>query len=538
MIEEGVHMKKLPIGIQSFREIIEGNYIYVDKTQAIHEMIDSGKFFFLSRPRRFGKSLLLNTLREIFLGNQDLFQGLFIYDKISWEKHPVLLIDFSVISHTSPEVLREAILEVIDEYAIQYGVELTKKFLSSRFEELIKKISEVTSAKVVVLIDEYDKPIIDHIEDLKKAENCREVLREFYGVLKQADIYLKFVFLTGVSKFAKVSIFSGLNNLLDITLDFRFTTITGITQAELENEFGDYLSQLMKREGQEPNNLFDRIKHWYNGYSWDGVNKVYNPFSILNLLSSIRFSNYWFATGTPTVLIKLIKTTGTGIADIENKQITEMVLDSYDLENINLFALLFQTGYLTITRLKQEDGITQYTLNYPNFEVKTSLLTFIMEGISQNRLDEIQPKMLRLKDALKQGDLETFIKIIKTIFAKIPAHLYIEKESYYHSLFYLVLALTGVELDLEVLTDRGRIDGVLELKDKVYVIEFKYGEPGTKMEKLLEQAIRQIKARRYHEKYLDSGRQIYLLGVGFCGKEIGYRCNVQPNIRRVKGKEV
>jgi hypothetical protein len=517
-------MKKLPVGIQSFREIIDGNYIYVDKTREIYELINSGKYFFISRPRRFGKSLLISTLREIFLGNQALFKGLFIYDKIGWEKHPVILIDFSVISHAGPEVLQEAIMEVINEYGAQYGVNLTKKYLAGRFEELVKKISEITAAKVVVLIDEYDKPIIDHIEELEKAEQCREVLREFYGVLKAADAYLKFVFITGVSKFAKVSIFSGLNNLLDITLNFRFTTITGITQEELESYFGEYLSLLMEREGKDQDTLFELIRHWYNGYSWDGVNKVYNPFSILNLFADLRFSNYWFATGTPAVLIKLIKEKGTEATDFENKQITELVLDSYDIENLNVFALLFQTGYLTIAGVKSEDGLTQYTLNYPNSEVKMSLLTFILDGISQNRLDEIQPNMLRLKNALKRGDLKDFMKIIKTIFAKIPAHLYIEKESYYHSLFYLILALTGVEIDLEVLTDRGRIDGVLELKDKIYVIEFKYGKEGTLMDKLLDQAVNQIKTRKYHERYLDRERKIYFLGVGFIGKEIGYRC--------------
>jgi hypothetical protein len=517
-------VKKLPIGIQSFREIIEGDYVYVDKTRVIHELITSGKYFFISRPRRFGKSLLLNTIKEIFLGNRELFKGLDIYDKIGWEKHPVILVDFSVIAHSDRGTLQKSLLTFINGIAKMNNIELTKEFIPDRFGELLEELSRVSGSKIVVLIDEYDKPIIDHVESREKAEENRDVLREFYGVLKYADPYLKLVLVTGVSKFAKVSIFSGLNNLQDITLSPRFATIAGYTQSELKNYFKGYIETLLAEEGISKGVLLEKIAQWYNGYSWDGVNKVYNPFSILNLFSDNRFGNYWFATGTPTFLIKLIKEMGAESPEFENKQITEIVLDSYDLDHMNLYALLFQTGYLTIAGVRKEDGLTQFTLNYPNFEVKASLLTFILEGISNNRLDEIQPATMRIKSFLREGDLEGFMRMIKAMFAKIPFTLYLEKEAYYHSIFYLILSLAGVKIDLEVLTDRGRIDGVLEFQDRVYVIEFKYGNEGASMEKLLDQAVGQIKSRRYYEKFLDNGRKILLLGVGFVGKEIGYRC--------------
>jgi hypothetical protein len=368
-------LKRLPIGIQAFSEMIDREYVYVDKTKVIHDLITSGKYFFISRPRRFGKSLLISTIKEIFLGNKRLFEGLYIYDKIDWEKHPVIHIDFSAIAHANHEVLQRSILAFIDGIARKYNLELTREFIPDRFGELIEELNRVTGSKIVVLIDEYDKPIIDHLEDLDKARENREVLREFYGVLKSADAFLELVFVTGVSKLAMGSIFSGLNNLQDITLDSRFSTIAGITQEELENYFGEHLSKLMEKEGRDRKDLLELVRNWYNGYSWDGEKRIYNPFSVLNLLSSMKFSNYWFATGTPTFLIKLIKEMETEITDFENKQIAEIVLDSFDIDHMNLFAVLFQTGYLTVTEVKNEDGFTQYTLNYPNLEVKTSFLT-------------------------------------------------------------------------------------------------------------------------------------------------------------------
>jgi len=484
-------------------------------------MNSAGKYFFISRPRRFGKSLTVSTLKEIFSGNKELFKGLYIYDKIKWEKFPVIHIDFSHISHGNSKILREALSDFLDEIAGENNIQLNKRFLSDKFRELIKKLSE--TGKITILIDEYDKPIIDHITDIKKASENREVLREFYSVLKGSDEYIKFVFITGVSKFSKVSIFSGLNNLLDITLEDKFSTIMGITQEELEYYFTDYIEVLKNKENKDREEILKKIKGWYDGYSWDGTTRLYNPYSILNLFNSARFRNYWFATGTTTFLIKLIKENKCEIPEFEHKNIGETILDSYDLENLNIYSLMFQTGYLTIETIETDDDFIIYTMTYPNKEVRSSFNTYILEAFTKNPRDEIEPNARKLKRALQKDSIEEFIKIIKSMFAKIPYKLHIPKESYYQSLFYMILSLLGVKIDLEVLTDKGRIDGVLEFPDKVYVIEFKYGKKGSKMENLLDKAIKQIKEKKYYERFMCEDRKLIFLAVGFIGKEINYK---------------
>jgi len=516
-------MKKLPIGIQTFAEIITEEYLYVDKTHHIAELIQAGKYLFLSRPRRFGKSLLVSTLLEIFAGNKELFQGLYIYDKIEWQPHPVIVIDFNGISFNDEEVFKASLSSFLDNVADDHEIVLSKTFVKDKFAELIKKIAAKTHQKVVILIDEYDKPIVNYIDDLKTAAKNREILRDFLGVLKYSDAFLRFVFLTGVSKFARVSIFSDLNNLRDITLSPQFATLLGYTQNELESYFERRIQNLCFELGIKKAQLLAKIKTWYDGYSWNGKDQMYNPFSILNLFAGQRFSNYWFATGTPTFLIKLIKQTKREVTEFENKIVSEITFDSYNFENLNIFALLFQTGYLTITHVDTQDIPTEYTLNYPNFEVKQAFVTYLFESFTQNGLEEIQPMTKSLRRYLQEDDLEGFMNLIRALLAKIPYPLHIEQEAYYHSLFYMISILMGVEIDLEVLTDKGRIDGVLALADKIYLIEFKYGKAGTKMDTLTKQAIKQIRTKNYGERFLNESRPRLLLGVGFVEKELGYK---------------
>jgi len=519
-------MKKLPLGIQTFKKIIDDKCLYIDKTKDIHRLITSRDYIFISRPRRFGKSLMVSTLKEIFSGNKELFKGLYIYDKIDWKRYPVIDIDFmSVVYSKDNETFIKSIIKKLIAIAKNYNIKLENIInLKECFEELIEKLSEIN--RVVILIDEYDKPIIDHITDIKKASENREVLRDFYSVLKGSDKYIKFVFITGVSKFSKVSIFSGLNNLTDITLEKKFGKIMGITQEELESYFEDYIQILRDKEKLSETKILDKIKCWYDGYSWDGITTLYNPCSILNLFNSGTFRNYWFATGTTTFLIKLIKEEKCEITKFEKKEVGETVFDSYDIENLNVYSLLFQTGYLTISYIERDEGFTIYTLNYPNKEVRHSFNTYILEGFTENPRDEIEPKARKLKRALKKDDIEEFINIIKSMFARIPYNLHMPAESYYHSLFYMILSLTGVKIDLEVLTDKGRIDGLLEFDDKVYLIEFKYGEPGSKMEKLLEKALLQIKEKKYYERFMDGEKKVIFLAAGFIDKEIGYKTDV------------
>ena len=517
-------MKKLPIGIQVFRDIIEENNLYVDKTKDIYNLINaSGKYFFLSRPRRFGKSLLVSTLKEIFLGNKELFKGLYIYDKIEWETYPVIHIDFTSISRKDRETLEISLSSFLDKAAEDNNLILKNKFATDKFKELIEELSKSRKQKTVVLIDEYDKPIIDHIINPTKATDNREVLREFYSVLKGSGAYIKFVFITGVSKFSRVSIFSGLNSLVDITLEEDFSIITGITQNELEEYFNYYIDILVVKEKLKKEELLRKIKCWYDGYSWDGVAKLYNPFSLLNLFNSKKFENYWFASATPGFLMDLIKSNKCEITEFESKEVGANIFNSYDLDNLNIYSLLFQTGYLTIDRIERDDLFTIYTLTYPNKEVRHSFNVYLLEAFTENSREGIEPNARRLRNALKQENIEEFIKIIKSMFAKIPYTLHMEAESYYHSLFYMILSLMGVKLNLEVLTDKGRIDGVLEFADKVYIIEFKYGSPGSSMDSLLKNAIGQIKDKKYYETFLSTDKKILFLGLGFTSKEIAYK---------------
>jgi len=293
---------------------------------------------------------------------------------------------------------------------------------------------------------------------MKKAKENREILREFFSVLKSSDAFLRFAFLTGVSKFYRVSIFSELNNLRDITFSKPFATLLGYTQDELENYFREHIQSLSFELGLKKAYLLTKIRAWYNGYSWNGKDRMYNPYSILSLFAEQRFSNYWFASGTPSFLIKLIKKTQRDITTFENKKISEFIFDSYNLESLNVFALLFQTGYLTVAEIDKKARVPQYILNYPNFEVKEAFTTYLFDSFTNNELEEIQPAAENLRTYLQEENFDGFMNIIRALFAKIPYPLHIEQEAYYHSLFYMILVLMGVEIDLEVLTDKGRID--------------------------------------------------------------------------------
>jgi hypothetical protein len=503
-------MKKLPLSIQTFRDFIEQDYIYVDKTKPIHDLFArGGKYFFLSRPRRFGKSLLISTLAEIFSGNKELFKGLWIYDKIEWTPYPVIHMDFSTIDYTSPKKFKESIKKFLNKTAISHGLTLDEeKSDKESFVELIEKLS--AKGRVVILIDEYDKPLIEYIEaeKIETAGEIRQVLKNFYGVIKGMDAYLRFVFITGVSKFSRVSVFSDLNNLRDITLSKSFATLLGYTETELKHYFDPYLAQLASETAISKKQLTKEIRQWYNGYSWDGKNFVYNPFSILNLFTENRFGNYWFSSGTPTFLIKSIKRFRSEIREFENLPVKSYIFDCYDIENMNIAALLFQTGYLTIKQISIEDREETYHLSYPNKEVRDSFLTYLFGEYSQK--DEIFGSrfLKRINEVAKAGDMDGFIGEIKSLFASIPYNIFIgDREAYYHSLIYLILRLSGAEVMCEDPTNIGRIDAVLETEKKIYIMEFKVGSE--------QEALAQIKEMKYYEKYLGSGKEIVLLGIGF-----------------------
>lgn len=497
-------MKKLPIGIQNFSEIIQGGYLYIDKTKHIFNLLESGKYYFLSRPRRFGKSLLLSTIKEIFEGNKTLFKGLWIENQWDWTKrNPVIHFSFNNLDYKN-QGLNTAIDKELHRIAHQYDLTLREETISQKFRELIKELGE--SKKVVVLIDEYDKPIIDYlgIQQEKALEN-RAILREFYSIIKNSDTYLEFFLITGVSKFSQTSIFSNLNHLLDLTLAPDYATLTGYTQQELLTYFDEHLNAFpLNRE-----ELLKKIKLWYNGYSWDGENFVYNPFSVLSFFQVKKFRNYWFASGTPTFLINLLKQRN--FYKIERKRVGYITLDSYDLEDINLTTLLFQTGYLTI-KVEAEEYVI---LDYPNKEVESSMYQYLIGAFAHSNVNKALPLVLQLQEAFTDNDLTAIIAVINGLFKSIPAPIFIKgAESYYHSLIHLMFNYLGIYLQSEVHTSDGRIDAVVQTEHRIFIFEFK-------VDKSAEIALRQIHEKQYPQKYLPTEKEIVLIGVNFGSKEKG-----------------
>ena len=518
MEKTDVMKKKLPIGIQSFINLRSENYMYVDKTEHIYNMIANGRIYFLSRPRRFGKSLLVSTLDALFRGRKELFEGLFIYDKWDWTKHyPVVRLDFGGRSFDSPEELKVSLDEFIDEMAEDYAVNLRKTNLSDKFSELLKKVHQSAGEQVVFLVDEYDKPVVDHLSNKKILEVIKVILHGFYQVLKAADDHIKFVFLTGVSKFSGLSVFSALNNLSDITLHEDFATICGYTQEELECYFTDYIADIAEHKDMSRNELLDAVKYWYNGYSWDGKTSVYNPFSTLLFLSNRRFDNYWFRTGTPTFLIKLLKSRNQIKPVLESIETDSSVFESYDTECLEEIPLLFQTGYLTIKQVTTIQQQEIYSLGVPDSEVKIALTRFLFNAYSNYSLTEIQSLILNIHRQIYDGDTSALEQNMRMALARIPNILHVDKEKYYHSLFILFMEMLGFDILGEIQTNIGRIDAVWHQPGLTVIAEIKYHSK-TDIDNLLEEAMTQIRDRKYYEAYLD--KKVMLMAVAFTGKEV------------------
>ncbi len=502
--------RMLPIGIQDFKELRSRNCIYVDKTEILHKLISEGKYYFLSRPRRFGKSLTISALNEIYEGNQELFKGLFIYDKIEWKKRPVIRIDFTSDSYKKFG-LEDAIQNMLRLNYEKYGLTIKEKTNRAQFRDLILELHEKTGEKVAVLIDEYDKPIIDYITDIEKAEENRDILRDFYGIIKPMDPYLEFVILTGVSKFSKVSIFSELNNLLDITTHSEYGALVGLTEDEIKKEFTYYIKTATEKLKISEETLFEELKLWYNGYSWNEEDSVYNPFSILSFFSSYKFNNYWFATGTPTFLVNFIKDKGINPEKLENTKVDSIFFDKFDLTKIDIKALMFQTGYLTI-KDKDEDGF--FILDYPNKEVRDSFIGHLLSGYSEKDISDIGETTSNILKSLRNNDMENFQININALFSSIPHQIFIKnKEAYYHSIIYLILKMVGIYIDCEVSTNIGRVDAVIKTDKFLYIFEFKM------MPKTAKDAITQIKEKGYALPHKADSRQKFMVGITFNPKK-------------------
>ena len=497
-------MKKLPIGIHTFSKIMEGDYLYIDKTKEAYEILCSYQYVFLSRPRRFGKSLFLTTLQAIFEGKKELFKGLYIYDKYDFAPYPVIKIVFSGVMSTKEslnDVINRNLRNNEEDLQCEWNEQLSP---TERFAALIKNASKKYNKPVVILIDEYDKPILDNITDPAMRNYARDTLKGLYEHIKYNDEYVKFAFLTGVSKFSKMSSFSGLNNIVDISLYPQYGNICGYTQTDLETSFQPYLLGVD----------MEKVKRWYDGYNFLKDN-VYNPFDILNFCATGHsYKNYWFESGSPSFLIKLIKEKNYYVPQLENIIIDEEQLGAFDIEKINFEVLLYQAGYLTICEEKRMEDIAFYSLKIPNLEVKSSFNKVIVSMLTD--ADTIGSTLSRtMLMALYNADKDGVKDALYTLFASLPYQNYVNNnisiyEGFYASVVYAFLASLGAPLIGEDTTNRGRIDLTLNMEHKIYIVEFKVGSGD---------ALQQIKEKKYYEKYRNMNKDIYLVGINFDEQE-------------------
>ncbi len=497
--------RKLPIGIQTFRKIREENYYYVDKTALIQRLMDEGTHYFLSRPRRFGKSLFLDTLKELFEGNEPLFEGLYIHDHWDWSvRYPVVRLDFGSGNFNEPESLHKEVMAQLDAVEKETGVESHYDTASARFRHIIQMLHSQAGQRVAVLVDEYDKPILDVLDEPEVARANRDFLRGLYSTIKSNDAYIKFTFLTGVSKFSKVSLFSGLNNLTDITIDPQYSAICGYTEEDLDTVFAPELPGLDR----------DEIRDWYNGYSWRGQEKVYNPFDILLLFRRQSFEAYWFETGTPTFLIEMLLSRGVGALALDNMLGSDDLLSAFDVDHIATEALLFQTGYLTIHDTEPRGGEMYYRLSYPNREVRQSLNRSLLNHLTGDPSQRTEHRA-RLYDLLLVNDFAGLESLFKAFFASIPYQWHTNNEianyeGYYASVFYSYFASVGLDIVVEDSSSQGRLDMVVRFNDNVYLFEFKVVELASEGA-----AMAQLQAKGYADKYRDLCEPIFMIGVEF-----------------------
>jgi predicted AAA-ATPase/PD-(D/E)XK nuclease superfamily protein len=507
-------LKKLPINISSFKRMMQDNYIYVDKTRIIYDILEREKFLFLSRPRRFGKSLLVSTFAELFSGNRELFKDLWIgkHSTYDWRQYPVIQLDFSSLSVETVDEFKISLIEAINVIAEQYGLNLSQTPLLN--DKLLKLIRELSiKNKVAILIDEYDYPLLTNLNKTETAEAIREVMKGFFTAIKSCTTkdQIHAIFVTGVTKFSKTSLFSGFNNLSDMTIVPKAATLLGYTEEELHYYFSDYVQEFAQKENTSTGSIFESLKKWYNGYSFsENEVKVYNPYSIIFALERQKFSNYWLSSGAPSFLITLLKTQYYEMEDLKNVRLNSKALDVFEIGKVPLIPILFQAGYLTITAYHPAEST--YSLGFPNGEVRESFDWYILSAIANMDEYHVQTAINQFKDALATKNIELFCKALTSVLADIPYQLHIKAEAYYHSLLQVIMKLSGFASQSEIITSKGQIDMVIDTKQYLYVFELK-------LIKTAQEALDQIKNKKYFEKYLLSQKPVVLVGLSFDMKE-------------------
>lgn len=512
--------KRLSTSVYDFSTIIQENGMYVDKTREIYRMVDKleGQFF-LSRPRRFGKSLTLSTLESVFRGQKELFKGLYIYDQpYDWKVYPIIRLSMNTLSASTHSEFAENLSLEMDRMARKETVKLWSQRPAQKFNELIDELSQKHGQKVVILIDEYDKPILDNILNTDEVLKIRTLLKQFYGMIKAMEEHIRFSFITGVSKFTHVSIFSDLNNLDDATMMGEYATLCGFTQEEVEHYFTEWIDENALKNQLSREAYLDKVRKVYNGlrFSKDPVT-VYNPVSLTKAMDRGDFEHYWFETGTPSFLLELLKRQQDNsfdqqgawtIPEFDGMKLTSDSFSSYEVENIKVEALLFQTGYLSIVDYEPETNM--YSLGYPNDEVRFSFVKRLSDYFTPVPESRVPSLLDQLDHALQKHDMNGVFEVLTVFYAKVDNSIKIQHEKYYQSIFYILFTLLGYRIQVEVNTNKGRMDAVVQSKDRIYIFEFKLNHTA-------QEALEQIHQREYVQRFLLEGRSLTLVGVAFDG---------------------
>ena len=502
-------MSKLyPVGVQNFEKVILGGYEYVDKTALIYELFNTGSYYFLSRPRRFGKSLLLSTLEAYAQGKKELFKGLAL-EKLErdWTVYPVLHMDLNTEKYDTKASLENKLELTLKQWEGEYGYNPDEYSVATRFEGVIRRACEQTGRRVVILIDEYDKPMLQAIGNEALQNEYRSTLKAFYGALKSMDGCIRFALLTGVTKFGKVSVFSDLNNLMDISMDDRYVEICGISEKEIHAYFEEDIHALATATGLTYEETCAELKVNYDGYHFtENAVGMYNPFSLLNTFAKKKFGSYWFETGTPTYLVELLKLHHYPIEDLEHIVTSQPVLDSIDTASTDPIPVIYQSGYLTIKGYNKM--FENYTLGFPNREVEQGFFKFLLPNYASVSVSKSPYQIQCFVEEVMAGKVDDFFDRLKTMFADIPYELARDREVHYQNILYIIFKLMGFYVQVEYHTSRGRIDLVLQTQDYVYIMEFKLNGSA-------DEALAQIREKGYDAPFAKDSRTIYRIGVNF-----------------------
>jgi hypothetical protein len=504
-------MKKLTSSVYSFEKLIDNDFLYVDKTEYIWKLVDSAPAsYFMARPRRFGKSLTVSTLKAVFQGRKELFKGLAIHDKeYDWKEYPVIHLDLGNCNAKNAAELEDFLFDTLSVLADHFGTEICAQSNATRFEFLIRDVVSAAGAPAVILLDEYDKPILNTLTT-PEATACRDVLKGFYSTIKKCESLEHFVFVTGVTKFSHVSIFSDLNNLTDITMHADYATMFGYTQEEFEKYFSNHIENVARKMGISREELLPEIITWYDGYRFhENADSAYNPVSLaLFFVNGGEFNNYWFDTGTPSFLIELIKRNNFSFENILARPVSKMAFKAFEVTQIDPLSLLLQTGYLTIKSMERRFNMPWYWLDFPNQEVGMSFNTYLLKAYAGTSDAEVTNFCGRIAEALVSGDVESLRKVLEVFFTGFPYDLHQKNENNFQNIFYSLFRLLGYYIEAESRTNNGRIDAVVKTDQWIYLFEFK-------IDKNADEALSQIKNKDYVRKYMLSGKKVILIGASF-----------------------